>query len=95
MEQVVVNKQKKDLLRGKYSAEEAKEIISNFITQKINFHNMRNYSSQIRYERPDENSLIRIEELKESRKSLMELINTAKEEGRTLKIDSTITIELI
>ncbi|WP_375580916.1 hypothetical protein ABWH96_07835 [Marivirga tractuosa] len=95
MEQVVVNKQKKDLLRGEYSAEEAKEIISNFITQKINFHNMRNYSSQIRYERPDENSLIRIEELKESRKSLMELINTAKEEGRTLKIDSTITIELI
>ncbi|WMN12965.1 hypothetical protein QYS49_35125 [Marivirga salinae] len=95
MEQVLINKQEKDLLRGEYSAEEAKEIISNFITQKINFHNMRNFRSQVRYEKPDENSLKRIEELKESRKSIMELINTAKEEGKMLKIDSTITIELI
>lgn len=95
MEQVLITKQKKDLLRGDYSAEEAKEIISNFITQKINFHNIRNYSSQVKYEKPDENSLKRIEELKESRKSIMELINAAKEEGRRLKIDSSITIELI
>ncbi|MGJ3236059.1 hypothetical protein [Marivirga sp.] len=95
MEKVLVNKQTEDLVRGEYSAVEAKEIVSNLISQKINFHNLRDFSSLERYGKRDENSLKRIEELKESRKSMLEIIDMAKEEGKTVKINSNITIELI
>lgn len=95
MEKLLVNKQTEDLVRGEYSAVEAREIVSNLISQKINFHNLRDFSSQERHGKSDENSLKRIEELKESRKSMLEIINMAKEEGKTVKINSNITIELI
>jgi hypothetical protein len=95
MEKVLVNKQTEDLVRGEYSAVEAKEIVSNLISQKINFHNLRDFSSLERYGKRDENSLKRIEELKESRESMLEIIDMAKEEGKTVKINSNITIELI
>jgi histidinol phosphatase-like PHP family hydrolase len=95
MEKVLVDKQTEDLVRGEYSAVEAREIVSNLISQKINFHNLRDFSSRERYGKPDENSLKRIEELKESRQSMFEIIDAAKEEGKAVKINSSITIELI
>jgi len=95
MEKVLVNKQTEDLVRGEYSAEEAKEIVSNLIMQKINFHNLRDFSSRERYGKADENSLKRIEELKESRQLMFEIIEAAKEDGKAVKINSSITIELI
>jgi histidinol phosphatase-like PHP family hydrolase len=95
MEKVLVNKQTEDLVRGEYSAEEAKEIVSNLIMQKINFHNLRDFSSRERYGKADEISLKRIEELKESRQLMFEIIEAAKEDGKAVKINSSITIELI
>ncbi|WKV10543.1 hypothetical protein [Marivirga harenae] len=95
MEKVLVNKQTEVLVKGEYSAVEAKEIVSNLISQKINFHNLRDFSSHERYGKPDENSLKRIVELKESRKSLLEIIDAAKEEGKAVKINSNIIIELV
>lgn len=95
MEKVLVNKQTEDLVRGEYSAVEAREIVSNLISQKINFHNLRDFSSYERYGKPDENSVKRIAELKESRKLMLEIIDAAKEEGKTVIINSNITIELI
>jgi histidinol phosphatase-like PHP family hydrolase len=95
MEKVLVNKQTEDLVRGEYSAVEAKEIVSNLISQKINFHNLRDFSYRERFGNADENSLKRIVELKESRKSMLEIIDVAKEEGKAVKINSNITIELI
>ena len=95
MEKVLVNKQTEDLVRGEYSAIDAKEIVSNLTRQKINFYNLRNFISQERSGKPDEYSLNRIEELKESKQLLFELINVAKEQDKTIKINSTITIELI
>jgi len=95
MEQVLVNKQIEDLVRGEYSAEEAKEIISNLILQKINFHNLKDFSSKERFGEADKNSIMRIEELKESRQHLLDVIDAAKKAGKTVKISSTIAIELI
>jgi hypothetical protein len=95
MENILVKKQTEDLVRGEYSAVEAKEIVSNLISQKINFHNLRDFSSRERFGKADENSLKRIEELKKSREAMFELIAAAKEEGKTVKINSNITIELL
>ena len=95
MEQVLVNKQIEDLVRGEYSAEEAKEIISNLILQKINFHNLKDFRSKERFGEADKNSIMRIEELKESRQHLLDVIDAAKKAGKTVKISSTIAIELI
>jgi hypothetical protein len=95
MEQVLVNKQTEDLVRGEYSAEEAREIISNLIFQKINFHNLKDFSSKERFGEADKNSLTRIEELKESRQKMLDIIDAAQEAGKTVKINSNITLELI
>lgn len=94
MENVLVNKQTKNIVTGEFSASEAKDIVSNLIIQKINFHNLRNFISQERFGKPDEDSLQRMEELKESRQHLFEIINSAREGGKTIKIESDITIEL-
>jgi ERCC4-type nuclease len=95
MEQVLVNKHTEDLVRGEYSVEDAREIITNLIHQKINFHNLKDFSSKERFGEADANSLKRIEELKQSRKQILEIIDAAKEAGKTVKINSNITIELI
>lgn len=95
MEQVLVKKQTEDLVRGEYVAEEAREIISNLILQKINFHNLKDFSSRERSGKADEHSLQRIEELKESRQHILDVIEGAREAGKTVKINSTITIEVL
>ncbi|SMG40340.1 hypothetical protein SAMN05661096_02737 [Marivirga sericea] len=94
MEQVLVNKQTEALVRGEYSAEDAREIVSNLIIQKINFHNLKDFSSKERLGKVDENSIKRIEELKESREKMLAIIDAAKAAGKTVKINSTITLEL-
>ncbi|HET8861422.1 hypothetical protein [Marivirga sp.] len=95
MEKTLNKNQTEALMRGEYSASDAKEIIFNLIKQKINFHNFRNFSSQERFGKPDEESVQRMEELRKSREQMLELINTAKKEGKTVRLKSNISIELI
>ncbi|WP_086539703.1 hypothetical protein [Algoriphagus antarcticus] len=86
---------KHDLVRGNFSPEDALEIINHLIAEKINFHEMRSFSSKIRFGEVDQNSEVRIKELKQSKASINVLISNAKEQGKTLKIESTISVELI
>ena len=95
MGKLVAKNQTEDLVRGEYSAGEAREIISNLIVQKINFHNLKNFSSKERFGETDQNSLQRIEELKKSKQRMLQMIDTAEEAGKSVKISSTITIELL
>jgi hypothetical protein len=83
------------LVKGTFSPEDAKEITSHLISEKINFHEKKSFSNKIRFGEIDENSQVRIKELNQSRTSINELIDQAREQGKTLKIESTITIELI
>lgn len=83
-----------EIIKGTYSPEEAKEILFNIINAKIDFHNMRNVSSQIRYNHPDANSQKRIKELNNSYVQLQEMIAEATEANQHLTINSTIELTL-
>lgn len=83
-----------DLVKGKFSPEDAKEIINHLISGKINFHEMRSFSNKIRFGEVDQNSQVRIKELKHSRAAINVLIVQAKEQGKTVTIESTISVEL-
>jgi hypothetical protein len=94
MKDTIITKQTFELVKGDFSTNAAKEILLNLIDQKISFHNLRDWRSQEKYGKPDEHSLKRINELKESRATILEIIQVAKEEGLTLNINANISVEL-
>ncbi|WP_276499016.1 hypothetical protein [Pontibacter litorisediminis] len=81
-------------IQGSFTCEEAKEILLEVITKKINFHNLKNFSSIIRFEKPDEDSKRRLEELKEAKEKVLLLVEEAKRSNSSLVIESTINIML-
>lgn len=84
-----------DLIKGEFSPEDASEIINHLFAKKINFHERRNFSDEIRLGEVDQTSKERIKELKQSKASLNEFLSYAKEQGKTLRIKSSISVEII
>lgn len=83
-----------ELITGSFSPEEAKLILSGLINHKINFHYMKNFSSEQRFGIPVSGSQERIESLKEARSEVFSIIEKAIQENRPLKINSNIIISL-
>jgi hypothetical protein len=84
-----------ELIKGVFSPDEALEVITPLIKNKINFHNVRNFSLSIRYGSTDAWSQERIKELTRDKAAIKALLEKAKEEGKTISINSNITIEVI
>ena len=84
-----------DLIKGDYTPEEALEIISHLLMKKINFHDLKSFSNQIRFGIEDTSSIKRIKELRNSNEELKQLVKEAKLSGKTLRVKSNITVELI
>jgi hypothetical protein len=84
-----------DLVKGDFSPDEGSEILNELFSKKINFHEVKSFSEQIRFGTPDVKGLKRIKELKIARNSAIELIAEAKKSGKSLRNYSTISIELI
>lgn len=84
-----------DLIKGEYTPEEALEIVTHVLLKKINFHEMRGLSQQIRFGLKDEASLQRIKELKASLEAFQELAKEAKLSGKSVRLKSSISVELI
>ena len=84
-----------DLIKGEFSPEEASEIINHMISKKINFHELKNFSSEIRFGSIDKNSKERIEQLKACKASLNETLQEAKKLEKSLRITSSISVEII
>lgn len=91
----IADKGEFDLINGDFSVEEAMEIINHLIDKKINFHQLKSFSHEIRFGEPDQNSVKRSKELKESKMYANELIQLAKEQGGALRIKSSLSIEII
>ncbi len=85
-------KQPIKFIEGKFSPEEAKEVLVDLINHKINFHSLKNFSSEERFGKPVEGSKKRIEELKESREKIILLIQQAVDKNKNLRIESSINI---
>lgn len=84
-----------ELIRGNYKPEDALEILSHLIQEKINFHTLKNFSQVVRFDSKDEFSSVRIEELKKSRQAIKVLVDNAKKQGKMLSVKSNIIVELI
>ena len=87
--------EKIELIKGTFTPREAQEILLTLLNGKINFHNMKDFSSRERYGRPDEDSQLRLKHLKESRDRVIstfsELVNDDNER-RLVTLNSTIEI---
>ncbi|HOY42134.1 MAG TPA: hypothetical protein PK546_01570 [Chitinophagales bacterium] len=81
-----------NLISGTFAPNEAKEILLEMIKSKINFHNLRNFSSEIRYNRPDLQSKRRIEELTEAKEILLDMISDAKRDSKKIKIEAELLV---
>ena len=79
-------------IEGKFCPEEAKELLVDLINNKIQFHTMKNFSSEERFDKPVEGSQKRITELKESREEILLIIQQSVDQDTNLKIESSINI---
>ena len=83
------------LINGTFSPEDAKELLRNLYNSKINFHNIKNFSSSERLGKPDKNSIKRIPELKESLKNILLMLDVATEKKYKVKLHSIVEIEFV
>ena len=75
-------KKKIKLINGQFSANDAHEILMDLYTKNIQFNNVKNFSSQIRFGNDDQNALKRVEELKENLADISSIISQAKNQNK-------------
>ena len=83
------------LVEGNFSNEEAKEVLMNIFSAKINFHETKNFSSKERFGKPDTTAEKRIPELKMELEKVLQVVLEAKSNNKKLKITSKIEISLL
>lgn len=79
---------------GLFEVEEAKQILTSIFSTKIQFHEMKNYSSMERTGKMDDVAQKRIPELKTNFKNIEAKIEEAKANNKMLVIRSSIDISL-
>ena len=82
------------LIEGKFLHTEAREILTNIYSAKINFHQMKNFSSMERFGKEDKTAVKKIPALKKEMNKLEKILLTAKEKNLNLRITSEINIFL-
>lgn len=82
------------LIDSEFSYDDAKELLMELIKQKINFHKVKNFTSVIRYDETDTDSLEKVKTLINTRNSISEFIETAKKEGKNVSIFSELKLTI-
>ena len=83
------------LIDGTFNVAEAKDILMNMFTMKINFHQQKNISHIERFGTPDDNSKAKVEFLKAEMAKLETIIAEATDKNVSLKVTSAIHIDYI
>lgn len=83
------------LINGEFTAEQAREILTNVITTKIHFHQMKNFSSLERFSKEDEIAMTRLPELKRELKRALAFLQTPEFSNKKIQIQSEIKISVI
>lgn len=83
------------LIDGQFEPKEAIDILQNLISQKVNFHLVRNFNSEIRFGKKSDKSLERIKALKEANIEIQDIIEKAAKKGYQLSVKANIQIEFI
>ena len=80
------------LIDGAYSSKEAREILMNLYSDKVRFHEKKNFSSNECFGKDDLNAIKRIPQLKECQKNILELMKTAELENKKVIVTSFVEI---
>ena len=83
-----------ELIKGTFTPDEAGAILLQLLDSKINFHNLKNWSSSERFGKPDAYSEQRLKHLKESRKKVETLVSRSISEEINMIINSSIEINI-
>jgi hypothetical protein len=83
------------IMDDNFTHDEAKEIIMNMFSSKLNFHNIKNWSSQERFGKNDAIAQEKIPALRNEMKRLEEILLEAKTKNKKLVVSSAINIELL
>jgi DNA-directed RNA polymerase subunit F len=83
------------LIDGTFNVAEAKDILMNMFTMKINFHQQKNISHIERFGTPDDNSKAKVEFLKAEMAKLETLIENAGSNNAALKVAAAIHIDYL
>ena len=78
-----------------FSYDEAKEILMNILSSKINFYCLKNWSSQERFGIEDVSAQKRIPALRNEVKKLEEILSEAKAKNKKLVVSSDINISFL
>ena len=89
------NSNKVTLIDGTFNIAEAKDVLINMFTMKINFHQQKNVSHIERFGKPDEAAKEKVAFLKSELAKLETLIEHAGNNNATLKVTSAIHIDYI
>jgi hypothetical protein len=84
-----------DLVKGDFTTSDASEIVSDLIDKKINFHNVKNFSQEVRFNSEDQNSKQRILELKLAQEEAKNLIDKANKAGKSIRVNCFVSIEFV
>jgi len=83
------------IIDGNFNYDEAKEILMNILSSKINFYCLKNWSSQERFGIEDENAQKRLPALRNEVKKLEEILSEAKANNKKLVVSSDINISFL
>ena len=83
------------IIDGNFNYDEAKEILMNILSSKINFYCLKNWSSQERFGIEDVNAQKRIPALRNEVKKLEEILSEAKAKNKKLVVSSDINISFL
>jgi DNA-directed RNA polymerase subunit F len=89
------NNNKVTLIDGTFSIAEAKDVLINMFTMKINFHQQKNVSHIERFGKPDEAAKEKVSFLKSELAKLEACIEKADSDNATLKVTSAIHIDYL
>ena len=89
----MTRKQDLKLIEGEFTPADAKEVLMSLYSSKLNFHQMKNFSSIERFGKKDETSTKRIPELKESLRVISAIIQEAASKKKKLILTATVNIE--
>lgn len=92
---LTMEKETYDLIKGDFTPEEALEVVNDLFLKKINFHNAQIFSQMVRFGTKDPARERRVKELKMAQAKARDLIEEARESGKSIRLNSSISIELI
>lgn len=83
------------LIDGHFSSDDAFELLRNLYSSKIQFHQLKNFSSLERFGKEDEIAVKRIPELKESLEAILTLMKEMPSGENRIEIKSAVKISLL